>query len=97
MPVDISLFVAAVLVVADVLAFEFVVSTAITEIAAIIQLGSAADVSGLTWLDLLSHYGMLGQMLVAGFEVGIGLYTTSPSFVEGLIDGALFNRAPPTP
>lgn len=69
MTTDLSLFVAAVLVVAGVLAFEIGVSTAITEIVAGVLLALFVDVSGLTWLDFLAHFGMLGLMFMAGFEV----------------------------
>jgi len=69
--VDTSLFVAGVLVVAGVLALEFGISSAITEIIAGIalslSLGAAAASVG--WLGFLAHFGMLGLMFMAGFEV----------------------------
>lgn len=66
---DLSLFVAGVLVLAGVLALEFGISTAITELVAGVLLAVVVDVSGLGWLDFLAHFGMLGLMFMAGFEV----------------------------
>ncbi|MBI4269366.1 MAG: cation:proton antiporter [Candidatus Rokubacteria bacterium] len=67
--VDLSLFVAAVLVVAGILALEVGISTAITEIVAGVLLTLFVDTSGLGWLDFLAHFGLLGLMFMAGFEV----------------------------
>src|SRR5919106_2508299 len=64
-----SLFVAVVLVVAGVLALEFGLSSAITEIVAGVLLALAVDVSGMSWLGFLAHFGLLGVMFMAGFEV----------------------------
>ncbi len=66
---DLSLFVAGVLVLAGVLALEFGISTAITELIAGVLLAVFVDVSDLGWLDFLAHFGMLGLMFMAGFEV----------------------------
>jgi len=91
--VDLSLFVAVVLVVAGFLALEVGVSTAITEIVAGVLLALFADVQALGWLDFLAHFGMLGLMFMAGFEIdpralrrtglsslGIGLMSFSVPF-----------------
>ncbi len=68
---DTSLFVAGVLVVAGVLALEFGVSSAITEIVAgiLLTLSLGAGSTALGWLGFLAHFGMLGLMFMAGFEV----------------------------
>lgn len=64
-----SLFVAAVLIVAGVLALEFGISSAITEITAGVLLALFVDVAPMEWLVFLAHFGMLGLMFMAGFEV----------------------------
>lgn len=69
LPVDPSLFVATVLVVAGVLALEFGISSAITEILAGVLLALFVDVGGMDWLTFLAQFGMLGLMFMAGFEV----------------------------
>ncbi len=66
---DDSLFVAVTLVVAGVLALEARVSSALTEIVAGVLLALVADVTSLGWLTFLAHFGMLGLMFMAGFEV----------------------------
>lgn len=66
---DSSLLVAFVLVVAGVLALEFGISSALTEILAGVLLAVFLDVSALGWLGFLSHFGMLGLMFMAGFEM----------------------------
>lgn len=64
-----SLFVAAVLVLAGLLALEFGISTAITEVVAGIVLSLFVDTAPMTWLAFLGHFGLLGLMFMAGFEV----------------------------
>ncbi|MGH2659358.1 MAG: cation:proton antiporter [Actinomycetota bacterium] len=66
---DPSLFVATVLVVAGVLALEFGISSAVTEIVAGVLLALFVDVSSMDWLAFLAQFGMLGLMFMAGFEV----------------------------
>lgn len=66
---DPSLFVATVLVVAGVLALEFGISAAVTEIVAGVLLALFVDVSAMDWLAFLAQFGMLGLMFMAGFEV----------------------------
>ncbi|MEZ4237425.1 MAG: cation:proton antiporter [Myxococcota bacterium] len=68
-----SLFVAVVLVVAGALALELGITSAITEILAGCLLGTLVDVEGLGWLEFLSHFGMLGLMFMAGFEVDVAV------------------------
>lgn len=64
-----SLFVAVVFVVAGLLALEFGVSSAITEIVAGVLLALVVDVSEMGWLAFLAHFGLLGLMFMAGFEM----------------------------
>lgn len=64
-----SLFVAVVFVVAGLLALEAGLSSAITEIAAGVVLALVVDVSHMGWLGFLAHFGLLGVMFMAGFEV----------------------------
>lgn len=91
---DSPLFVAAVLVIAGVLTLEFGISSAITELVAGMLLALFVDVTPMGWLKFLAHFGMLGLMFMAGFEVdvavvrrtwreslGIGLSTTSLALV----------------
>lgn len=66
---DPSLFVAAVLVVAGILALEVGISSAITELVAGVLLARVVDVGEMGWLAFLAHFGMLGLMFMAGFEV----------------------------
>lgn len=66
---DPSLLVATVPVVAGVVGLDLGISTAITEVMAGLLLGVALDVSSMQWLDFLAHFGMLGLMFMAGFEV----------------------------
>jgi glutathione-regulated potassium-efflux system ancillary protein KefC len=66
---DLSLFVAAVLVGAGLLTLEFRVSSAIVEVVAGLLLALAVDVRPLGWLAFLAQFGLLGLMFMAGFEV----------------------------
>lgn len=64
-----SLFVAVVLVVAGVLALEVGLSSAITEVLAGVVLGLLVETGDVGWLVFLAHFGLLGLMFIAGFEV----------------------------
>jgi Kef-type K+ transport system membrane component KefB len=69
---DTSLIVAAVLILAGWLALELGISSAITEIVAGVLLGYfIADVGKLDWLEFMAHFGLLGLMFMAGFEVDV--------------------------
>jgi glutathione-regulated potassium-efflux system ancillary protein KefC len=66
---DLSLFVAAVLVLAGLLTLEFRISSAIVEVVAGLLLALVVDVRPLGWLAFLADFGILGLMFMAGFEV----------------------------
>lgn len=66
---DNPLFVAGVLILAGVLALELGLSSAITELVAGVFLAFVVDVAPMTWLQFLAHFGMLGLMFMACFEV----------------------------
>lgn len=66
---DSSLYVVAVLIGAGFLALEFGISSALTELTAGVLLAILVDTSSMDWLAFLSHFGMLGLMFMAGFEV----------------------------
>ena len=66
---DSSLYVVGVLIGAGFLALEFGISSAITELLAGVFLALLVDTSSMNWLEFLAHFGMLGLMFMAGFEV----------------------------
>jgi glutathione-regulated potassium-efflux system ancillary protein KefC len=66
---DLSLFVAGVLVLAGLLTLEFRISSAIVEVLAGLLLALVVDVRPLGWLEFLADFGLLGLMFMAGFEV----------------------------
>jgi Kef-type K+ transport system membrane component KefB len=66
---DLSLFVAGVLVLAGLLTLEFRISSAIVEVVAGLLLALVVDVGPLGWLEFLAQFGLLGLMFMAGFEV----------------------------
>jgi len=66
---DLSLFVAVVLVLAGLLTLEFRISSAIVEVVAGLLLALVVDVRPLGWLSFLADFGVLGLMFMAGFEV----------------------------
>lgn len=67
-----SLLVSLVLIGAGVLALELGISSAITEVLAGILVGYLiADSHSMQWLQFLAHFGLLGLMFLAGFEVDI--------------------------
>lgn len=69
---NISLMVAGVLILAGVLALEAGITSAITEIVAGVLLAYfLPNVSTLEWLEFLAHFGVLGLMFLAGFEVDV--------------------------
>lgn len=74
---DSSLFVAAVLIIAGVLTLEFGISSAITELVAGMLLALFVDVGRMGWLQFLAHFGMLGLMFMAGFEVDVAVIRRS--------------------
>jgi len=66
---DLSLFVAGVLVVAGLLTLELRISSAIVEVVAGLLLALVVDVRPLGWLEFLADFGVLGPRFMAGFEV----------------------------
>ena len=57
------------ILIAGVLSIELGISVAILEIIAGLFVASYFDISGLSWLDFLSNFGILGLMFMAGFEI----------------------------
>jgi glutathione-regulated potassium-efflux system ancillary protein KefC len=72
---DLSLFVAGVLVLAGLLTLEFRISSAIVEVVAGLLLALFIDVRPLGWLEFLAQFGLLGLMFMAGFEVDPAVLT----------------------
>ena len=73
---DSSPSVAGILVLAGFLPVEFGLSSAITELLSGVLLTLFVDVSSMTWLQLLAHFGMLGLMFMAGLEVDVTAVAT---------------------
>jgi len=69
---DPSLSVAVVLIAAGVLALEFRISGAVTEIFAGMLLGFFVQgLIAVEWFNFLAHFGILALMFMAGFEVDV--------------------------
>jgi hypothetical protein len=64
-----SLLMVAVPVVAGTVGLDLGPSTPITEVLAGLLRGPAQEVSRMPRLDVLTHFGPLGLVLMAGFEV----------------------------
>lgn len=61
-----SLIIGLSIIIAGILSIELGVSVAILEIIAGLIVDSYFDISGLTWLDFLSNFGILGIMFIVG-------------------------------
>lgn len=66
---DSTLYVVAVLILAGLLSLEFGISSAVTELVAGVFLALLMNVTSMTWLQFLAHFGVLGLMFMVGFEV----------------------------
>ncbi len=64
-----SLVIGLSIIIAGILSIELGISVAILEIVAGLIVAYYFDISGLTWLDFLSNFGILGIMFIAGFEI----------------------------
>lgn len=64
-----SLIIGLSIIIAGILSIELGISVAILEIVAGLIVASYFDITGLTWLDFLSNFGILGIMFIAGFEI----------------------------
>lgn len=69
---EVSLAVALALILAAIISYELKISSAVLEIfAGMILALLIVDIDSTSWLQFLSHFGMMALMFVAGFELRI--------------------------